>query len=110
MSEFWGYLQLLWNTLSEDANLKKALTWKIKANTVYHMKQMKALETETADYLDINKKLVSKKYSKFKELIKMNPALLRKAIFDTEETTQRVDGKGTRLIKVKEFRSSTRQF
>jgi hypothetical protein len=104
------YCLLLWNTLSEDINLKKALTWKIKANSGYQMKQMKALEMETADYLDINKKLVSKKFTQFKELIKMNPTLLRKAIFDTEETTQRVDGKGTRLIKVKGFRSSTHQF
>ncbi len=104
------YCQLLWNTLNEDANLKKALEWKIKDNSLHKMKEMKVLEMETADYIDVNKKLVSKKYSQFKELIKMNPTLLRKVIFDTEETTQRVNGKGTRLIKVKGFRRTTRQF
>jgi hypothetical protein len=107
--------ELHWFTLNRNINLLNIVSGILEENEPtnedgYTMSEMKSLEKKIIKILLIHKKLVAVKYTQLTDLLTKNPTFLREIVLDTTKTTQRVKGKGTRLIKVNGFRTSTLEF
>lgn len=99
------YCRLLWFTFKNDTRLHQVIRKGIAIGKEFSKPDFKQKVKALAYALSIHKNFQAVRYTEFIELIKNTPGLINDVILECTETSKRIEGKPTRLIKVDAIRN-----